>query len=303
MERSASALPLQPDALAANRHILAAATYRLDPNTNTRNGNVHLFHAKTDHKPHTVQTHKTKDMAGVLDLCFVKQHTRLFIAAAASDQSLHLFTLSEDENTLCPTACGLCQDAGDALMSLASSQTAHTTRIAACSTSGRVYLFDFNQSTQLQLLNDWEAHSLEVWSVAFDPTCPHTLFSGGDDAALLRWDLRSRSVTSSNRRSHKAGVCCISPRLLSRPHEMVTGSYDETIRLWDTRQLRVPLSELRVEGGVWRLKWHPYEPEIMLAACMHNGFKIIRASKDGSSLDEVGIHFPRPPPTAFHIFS
>jgi len=50
----------------------------------------------------------------------------------------------------------------------------------------------------------WLAHTLcgepsEVWSVAFDPSAPHTLLaSGADDACLKLWDLRAASGTSSS---------------------------------------------------------------------------------------------------------
>lgn len=36
-----------------------------------------------------------------------------------------------------------------------------------------------------------------------------------------------------------------------------------------------PLKELSVGGGVWRLKWCPTKPDLLAAACMHNGFHII----------------------------
>ena len=52
-------------------------------------------------------------------------------------------------------------------------------------------------------------------------------------------------------------------------------SYDERVLLWDTRQLRRPVKEAAVGGGVWRVKWHPVNSDLMAVACMHEGFKIL----------------------------
>jgi diphthamide biosynthesis protein 7 len=84
------------------------------------------------------------------------------------------------------------------------------------------------------------------------------------------WDLRTSTAVVN--KHHEAGVCTVSkhPR---KEHILATGSYDENIRIWDTRSLKVPIAIASTGGGVWRLKWHP-EAELLLAAAMYNGFHV-----------------------------
>jgi hypothetical protein len=163
---------------------------------------------------------------------------------------------------------------------------------------------------------EWQAHDLEAWAVAFDPWRPPALYTGSDDASLKLWDLRMARRRSSgggsggsdgggaapapasppalllcDKRTHAAGVTCISPHP-SREFILATGSYDEKARLWDARKPRTPLAELDVGGGAWRLQWRPRvgggadgSGDLLLAACMYNGFSVLRAGglEDGDA--------------------
>ncbi|KXZ51559.1 hypothetical protein GPECTOR_12g522 [Gonium pectorale] len=148
----------------------------------------------------------------------------------------------------------------------------------------------------ITLLSEWEAHSLEVWCTAFHRAERHLLFSGADDCYFKAYDTRSdpASPVFSDRRTHAAGVCTVSPHP-GQPHLVATGSYDEHVRLWDMRNLSRPVvvSQLNTGGGNWRLRWHPHDPHVLLAACMYNGFAVLRASADWAQLDNV-VAYARP---------
>lgn len=60
-------------------------------------------------------------------------------------------------------------------------------------------------------------------------------------------------------------------------HLIAVGSYDCTVRLFDTRKPLIPLSQADVGGGAWRVKWHPSPSRNcdLLVAAMHDGFKIV----------------------------
>eukprot|EP00300_Choanocystis_sp_HF-7_P009124 c16272_g1_i3.p2 GENE.c16272_g1_i3~~c16272_g1_i3.p2 ORF type:complete len:128 (-),score=35.27 c16272_g1_i3:32-415(-) len=62
-------------------------------------------------------------------------------------------------------------------------------------------------------------------------------------------------------------------------NRVLTGSYDDTLCLWDTRAMKKPLHSVPIGGGVWRIKEHPSTPEYVAVAGMYNGFHIVRVSE------------------------
>lgn len=148
---------------------------------------------------------------------------------------------------------------------------------------------------------------LEAWVTAFGHADNHTLFSGGDDAVLQKIALPESSradrheshsedtppaaVSWKNRKIHGAGVTSI---LTLSEHLLLTGSYDDHVRLIDISNRPVVLAETHLGGGVWRLI--PMEPInrmkdgecttwTLLACCMHAGSRIIRVN----TTDPAGI--------------
>ncbi|RYE82640.1 MAG: hypothetical protein EOO65_05205 [Methanosarcinales archaeon] len=63
------------------------------------------------------------------------------------------------------------------------------------------------------------------------------------------------------------------------------------MQIWDTRRMDAPVAQLDAGGGVWRIKWCPLPQrnDLLLLACMHAGFKIVRQScssgADGRLID------------------
>ena len=175
---------------------------------------------------------------------------------------------------------------------------------AACSpelsvglSSGDVALLSLRpSSSSLCLLSACRAHPLEVWAVASSLFSPSSLFTGSDDAFLGRVDWRASACTRLV--EHPAGVTALLPLPSAcggggEGELLLSGCYDERLRLWDTRAMRRPMLETGLGGGVWRLRRRPGSAEeqrggaLLCAACMHGGLRVLRLSGGGSWRVEV----------------
>ena len=149
--------------------------------------------------------------------------------------------------------------------------------------SGELALVKYFGSSNPVLLNKWQAHSLEAWIVACDSFDNNLFYSGGDDCMLKLWDSRAgfhKSLVTN--KQFTMGICSLQSHKY-REHVFAVGSYDECCTLWDNRNMKIPMVNTHVGGGVWRIKWHPHFDNILLAACMHNGFQIIRYNDELNS--------------------
>ncbi|KAI7898824.1 WD40-repeat-containing domain protein [Cokeromyces recurvatus] len=118
--------------------------------------------------------------------------------------------------------------------------------------------------------SEWQAHELEAWIAAFDYWNTNIIYSGADDGLFKGWDTRSQTTTFVYKR-HMMGVTTMQSNP-HKEHQLATGSYDETIYLWDTRSMRAPVQTFQTPGGgIWRLKWHPTRGNRLLSASMHAG--------------------------------
>lgn len=270
--------------------ILAVGTYQLDESRNTRNGRLYAFAA---HKPGGSdakwQLHRRAqlDCSGIFDMRWAPHTPSPVLALALASGSVQMLELNDahggwQEVVTTDIAQGMVLTVDWAR------HAAHAGRAVASTSTGHLAVLQAAASG-LEVSHLWQGHDLEAWSIAVDCWQADLVFSGSDDSSLKGWDLRQSPNMPAfvNRREHGAGVCCMqsSPAI---EHLLVTGSYDERVRLWDLRMLRRPTctSQVTTGGGVWRLKWHPHDPKLLLAACMHNGFAVLHLS-DASVTSEV----------------
>jgi diphthamide biosynthesis protein 7 len=129
-----------------------------------------------------------------------------------------------------------------------------------------------------QIINKWIGHRLsyqsidttcETWSTAFCANNSSLIFSGGDDGQFKYWDIRQTLQTPVMiNKSHKSGVVFI-----STISPLITGSYDEYIRVWDIRRFDQPVNERQLDGGVWNVQLdNTNDKQQLLVACMYGGW-------------------------------
>lgn len=151
-------------------------------------------------------------------------------------------------------------------------------QLVASDSHGRLTVLQCSASGGFDAVASWAAHSFEAWTCAFDRQQPNVVYSGGDDMLLCGWDTRSPHERVLQNRSHTAGVTAL---LSFGDRRLATGSYDELLRVFDTRQMRRPLEELSLGGGIWRIRQHPVRMEWLLCANMYHNFCVVRMDGGG----------------------
>lgn len=283
---------------------VAVSCYQLEENDN-RTGQLDLFLVKQDEPPckfgdvHTIQ----EDSSGILDAKWLKRdNDEYWFATARSSGQVRIdaFSFHELKNdvfqqfsTRHVTTSEPSQKEASLCLSL--SWDTEQPRIVSSYSNGKVAIHDVmkgDDSIHLIEHQSWVAHTLfgdtpaEVWSACFatDMNNGEIVLSGGDDAKLKLFDLRSTLRPMQVLQHFEAGVTAVStdPR---RSHVVAVGSYDETVALYDVRNASKPLCpSLSLGGGIWRIKWHPFKEDRLLVAAMHSGCRVVKLEGDEGSM-------------------
>ncbi|KAJ4840197.1 hypothetical protein Tsubulata_002948 [Turnera subulata] len=268
-------------------HVLAAATYTLQEGERpSRSGSISLFDVDADagrfELLHRVET------AGIFDIKWspLGNAGGAMLAQADADGWLRIHSLIGEKGQCLREITG---EKITSSMCLCLDWNPMADSIAVGFSDGSVSVVSFSES-QLEVIQEWKAHEFEIWATSFDTHQTQLVYTGSDDCKFSCWDLRDghSNLAFQNSKVHKAGVCCIA-KSPHDPNVLVTGSYDEYLRLWDVRSVAKPVEKLSVclGGGVWRLKHHPSVPGVVLAACMHNGFAIVKIGGENGQLLET----------------
>ncbi|XP_008545062.1 diphthine methyltransferase [Microplitis demolitor] len=270
------------------KDLFVCGTYQLFPEESSdssvtkssgqkRLGRIFLFKIRAPGKLKLLQQ---LEVPAVLDMkwAHVRCQDKILLGVVNSLGFLQVFKLDEDEGKI-ELLVETSVSSEDPVLALSLDwSTGRGTngldvKITVSDSKGYVSLFYFGQS-KLECLSSQEAHEFEAWITAFDYWNTDVIYSGGDDCKFKKFDSREGLQVIGTNRSHEAGVTSLHSNAMEE-FFLASGSYDETLRLWDTRNFRRPVSEIKLGGGIWRLKWDPFDCRYLLAACMYSGFRII----------------------------
>ncbi|RPA98840.1 WD40 repeat-like protein [Choiromyces venosus 120613-1] len=196
----------------------------------------------------------------ILDIKF-SPHSPGVLAVAQSNGTLSFYNISNDTITL--SAHHVLFDASILLLSVNFSPTAQY--LAFTLSNGEVGILSLESK---EITYQYSPHELEAWTCEFT-TDGKGLYSGGDDSVICLYDLEAEAQLWRDRKAHQAGVTAILDR---GDGTLLTGSYDEWLRIFDGRT-RMIKSDIKLGGGVWRLQMR--SEDSVLASCMHAGARVV----------------------------
>ncbi|KAG0647123.1 WD repeat-containing rrt2 [Hyphodiscus hymeniophilus] len=307
-------------------------TYNLQKEVDTgslhqsRTGSLNLLPSKQDLTSLRTLVQTISHPSAILDLHFLTTRTEFGVVSSTGTISIYKFQAENHSITHLTTHQAF--DSAILVLSFtwhpfASLQSRPV--LAATLSNGSLHLLRFSTDLKdLETMNDSDplnTHDLEAWTCAFvqipESESGLRIYSGGDDGVLRLTELESLPLNSESEipvlhkfKCHEAGVTAILPISYSKNPDhngalndlLLTGSYDDHVRVYNAKNPRGKvLAELKIGGGVWRLKLlDPLSPGKLndsdgvrfrvLASCMHAGARILevtRAGRDGEWKIEI----------------
>jgi WD40 repeat protein len=135
---------------------------------------------------------------------------------------------------------------------------------ASISTRGELAWFSLTEE-RCQLRRKIQAHSssFESWAVGLHAGKGLTV-TGSDDCRMYLWATDTGERVHADLKEHSMGVTSFR---FEGDHKLISGSYDENLRVWDLRNLAKPTHTVKVGGGVWRIKQLAESKQYLIAAC------------------------------------
>jgi len=119
--------------------------------------------------------------------------------------------------------------------------------------NGEYALFDL-ETNKITTLSS-KVHEYGIWAIKMISS--NELLTGADDNTILLHDLREKKAGGSYK-EHTAGITHIN-RLLNKEYEYVTGSYDESVSIFDVRNMKKSLFRKKLDVSVWDVKQVQYK--------------------------------------------
>lgn len=266
----------------SNKDLVFISTYKLEE-SGKKHGSIDIY----KHDPENLKILARYETDAVLDLKIKDD----IIATCHNTGSVTLWRFDDQEMSLEKVKE---IKAFDETATSVNFSSLHNILVATC-TDGQICSIDLS-TEQIEYFNS--SHELECWISAFGELgeLSNVVFTGGDDAKLIAFDLRSKdSIWQTNFRHHDAGVVSIlapsSKWNTSNSNQLWTGSYDDHLRIFDLRVMDkqhpsliegyIPVIHQKenLGGGVWRLIPSPTDNRV-LVCCMYDGARIVDVDQD-----------------------
>uniref|UniRef100_A0A915HJ39 methylated diphthine methylhydrolase n=1 Tax=Romanomermis culicivorax TaxID=13658 RepID=A0A915HJ39_ROMCU len=269
-------------------NFLACGMYQFDEKTNQRLGGIKVFQFFDDN---SFVDHSMVECCGIFEMKCLGNRSGLI--AALSDGTCAFYDFAERKLTNFHT---IDVDNNRMLLNLdIFAESIDYYSIAVTDNCGGLNLLKFGNDRGFEIVEKWTAFgdnsavsSTEVWTCCFDPESSGcVVVAGAENGQLKIFDQRCSppSVQYVKNRCHEAGVTHVGCSS-QNPHEILTGGYDDKLKIWDKRNMNYCVDEMNLGGGVWRVKFEKLTkascgPRRLLCSCMYNGWALMDIDQSG----------------------